>query len=83
MATAMIRGKKRSFEAAFKLEVVQYAEKSSNREAGRKFNVDEKCVRQWKLQKAKLLDLRKAKRNQKRDCLEEVESLEWVILKNI
>ena len=62
----MIRGKKRSFEAAFKLEVVQYAEKSSNREAGRKFNVDEKCVRQWKLQKAKLLDLRKAKKKPKK-----------------
>jgi len=66
MATASIRGKKRSFEAAFKLEVVQYAEKSSNREAGRKFNVDEKCVRQWKLQKVKLLDLRKAKKRPKK-----------------
>jgi len=37
MATATIRGKKRNFEVALKLEVVQYAEKSSNGEAGQKF----------------------------------------------
>ena len=34
--------KKRSFHAAFKLKVVGFAEKSSNRGAGRKFRVDEK-----------------------------------------
>ena len=43
--------KKRSFDAAFKLRVLEYAEKSSNREAGRKYKVDEKCVRYWKQQK--------------------------------
>ena len=34
--------KKRSFDAAFKLRVVEYAEQNTNRGAGRKFGVDEK-----------------------------------------
>ena len=37
--------KKRSFDSAFKLKVVEYAEKNSNRGAGRQFGVDEKRVR--------------------------------------
>ena len=62
MATAAIRGKKSNFEAALKLEVVQYPEKSSNREAGQKFLIDEKRVREWKLQKVKLIKLCKPKK---------------------
>ena len=34
--------KKRTFNAAFKLRVVEYAEQDSNRGVGRKFGVDEK-----------------------------------------
>ena len=34
--------KKRSFDAAFKLRVVEYAEEDTNRGAGRKIGVDEK-----------------------------------------
>jgi len=34
--------KKRSYSVAFKLQVVESAKLSSNREAGRKFGVDEK-----------------------------------------
>ena len=34
--------KKTSFDAAFKLRVVEYAEQDTNRGAGRKFGVDEK-----------------------------------------
>ena len=34
--------KKRSFDAAFKLRVVQFAENGTNREAASKFSVDEK-----------------------------------------
>ena len=34
--------KKISFDAAFKLRVVEYAEQDTNRGAGRKFGVDEK-----------------------------------------
>ena len=33
--------KKRSFDAAFKLRVVEYAEQDTNRDAGRKVGVDE------------------------------------------
>ena len=33
--------KKRSFDAAFNLRVVEYAEQDTNRGAGRKFGVDE------------------------------------------
>ena len=47
--------KKRSFDSAFKLKVLEYAENTSNREAGRKYKVDEKCVRYWKKQKKKKL----------------------------
>ena len=34
----------RSFDAAFKLTVVEYAEHDTNRGAGRKFGVDERIV---------------------------------------
>ena len=37
-------GKKRSFDAAFKLKVVAFAEKSTNRGAAKKFFVDEKKI---------------------------------------
>ena len=38
--------KNRSFDAAFKLRVVEYAEQDKNRGVGRKFGVDEKnCSR--------------------------------------
>ena len=57
MAEAVIT-KKRSFDAAFKLQVVEYAEKkNTNRSAGRKFSVDEKRVREWKKQKHDLDNL--------------------------
>ena len=36
--------KKRSFDAAFKLRVVEYAEQDTNTSAGVKFGVDEKRV---------------------------------------
>ncbi len=43
--------KKRSFDAKFKLEVVDYAMQNTNRSASRKFGVYEKRVREslrWK-----------------------------------
>ena len=49
--------KKRSFDAAFKLRVVEYAEQDTNRGAGRKFGVDEKRVREWRKQKDELQTL--------------------------
>lgn len=41
----------------FFLQVVEYAETTSNRGAGRHFNVDEKRVREWRKQKAQLSNL--------------------------
>lgn len=40
--------KKRSFDAAVKLMVVEFAEGSTNRGAATKYSVNEKQVRQWK-----------------------------------
>ena len=49
--------KKRSFDVAFKLKVVECTEKSTNRGAAAKFYVDEKSVRTWRKNKASLLAL--------------------------
>ena len=49
-------------EAAFKLKVVEFAEKNSNRGAGRHFGVDEKRVREWRKQKEQLESLPRKKR---------------------
>ena len=43
----MAEAKKRSFDAAFKLKVLGYAELHSNRAAARYFGVDEMWVREW------------------------------------
>lgn len=47
-------GKKRSYDAAFKLKVVESAIQTSNRAAATKFFVDEKWFRVWRKQKASL-----------------------------
>ena len=49
------RGTRKSYDTAFKLKVIEYAEKLNNREAGRKFGVGESSVRDWSKQKDKLL----------------------------
>ena len=49
--------KKRCFDAAFKLSVVEFAEVNTNRGAGRQFGVDEKQVRDWRKQKDELQSL--------------------------
>ena len=46
--------KKRSYDAAFKLKVVQYAEDNNNRAATRKHQVDERSVCDWRKQKEQL-----------------------------
>ena len=43
--------KKKSYDTAFELRVIEYAEKHNNREAGRNFNVGESSVRDWRRQK--------------------------------
>jgi hypothetical protein len=51
------RGKNRSFDIAFKLNVVECAEKSTNRGAAANYKVDEKSIRMWRKNKASLLVL--------------------------
>jgi transposase-like protein len=54
--------KKRSFDAAFKLKVVEYAAMNTNRGAATKFSVNEKQVRQWRMKKEDLKELPKKKK---------------------
>ena len=42
---------RKSYTAAFKLEVIKYAEENGNRAADREFGVNEKNVRRWRQQK--------------------------------
>ena len=49
------RKKKRCYDTAFKLKVVDYAESETNREAAAKFFADEKTAREWRQKKASLL----------------------------
>ncbi|CAG8583210.1 4165_t:CDS:2 [Gigaspora rosea] len=46
--------KNRSYTVAFKLEVIAYAEDTSNRRASRFYNVDRKRVQEWRKQKTEL-----------------------------
>ena len=54
--------RKRNYTVAFKLQVVESAERTTNRETGRIFGVDEKRVREWKLQKQRLKETNSAKK---------------------
>ncbi len=46
--------KRQTFDLSTKLEIIKYAEETSNREAGRKFILDESMVRRWRKNKTKL-----------------------------
>ncbi|KAL1417806.1 hypothetical protein MTO96_026514 [Rhipicephalus appendiculatus] len=46
--------RRQQYSAAFKRQVILYAESESNVEAGRKFDVSEKCVREWRKQRTKI-----------------------------
>ena len=58
----MASGKKRSFDAAFKLSVIEDAESTTNRAAARKFKVDERRIREWRQKKSELQKLPKKKK---------------------
>ena len=55
--------RKRSFDAAFKLKMIEFAEQNTNRSAARKYDVDEKRVYDWKKQKDQLQRLNSRKRS--------------------
>lgn len=47
-------GKKRSYTISFKLEVISYAESTSNRNASIYYKIDRKRVQEWRKQKSEL-----------------------------
>ena len=49
--------KRQAFTAKEKLAAVAYADTHGNRATGRKFNVDESCVRQWRKQQSQLEEM--------------------------
>ena len=58
----MSTGKRKSYEAGFKLKLVDYAEEHGNRGAEREFGVSAKLVRDWRKQKDQLKTMPKSKR---------------------
>ena len=52
-----------SYTTAFKLKVIETAEKCGNRVAGRGYSVNEKLVRDWRKKKAELEALPRGKRS--------------------
>ena len=57
-----LKRKRTSYEAGFKLKVVEYAELHGNSNAMREFNVNEKLVRDWRKLKETLSEMPKTKR---------------------
>ena len=53
--------KRASYTAAFRLKVIETAEKCGNRVAGREYSVNEKLVRDWRKKKAELEALPRAR----------------------
>ena len=49
------------YDANYKLIVIQHAEKTFNRKATRKFDIDESCIRRWRKQKERLLNANTAR----------------------
>ncbi|XP_077573838.1 uncharacterized protein LOC144197115 isoform X3 [Stigmatopora nigra] len=54
--------KRKSYSAAFKLQVVNYANENSNRAAGKTFGVSEKLVRDWRKAEVSLNAMDKSKK---------------------
>lgn len=72
----MEKDKRSSYTAAFKRKVIWYADQHGNRAAGREYQVHEKCVRRWKLQRVsifKCLSTKKCFRGPKRGHHPEME----------
>jgi len=56
-----------SYDAGYKLQVVEFAENSSNAAAERQFGVSEKLVRDWRKMKETLLEMPRTKRARRGD----------------
>lgn len=59
------KSKRLSYTVGFKLKVIEFAEKNSNRSAQRQFDVNEKLVRDWRKKKVELESLPKSRRSQR------------------
>ena len=57
--------KRNSYDAAFKLKVVYFAEKNNKSAAAREFGVNERQVRDWVLIKNELEEMPKSKKSRK------------------
>ena len=44
-ASSVVMKKRKKYDTDFKLKVIEYAEKSSNREAGSKVSVGDSCIK--------------------------------------
>ena len=55
MSSGIVKSKRRSFSAAFKLKVISFAEETSKYQAAKKFGVGRKMVRSWCKQKCVLM----------------------------
>ena len=62
MASTGVKRKRSSYDAAFKLKVIEFAEVNGNRAAEREFSVSEKVVRDWRKMKETLLEMPRTKR---------------------
>lgn len=75
--------KRLSYDAAFKLRVIESAENSGNRVAGRLFGVSEKVVRDWRKQVDVLRQMQKTRRARRGDQANfpalEASLNEWII----
>ena len=61
----MENAKRKAYDAAFKLKVIELADKEGNRAAARKFRIDESMVRRWKRQREELEQCKKSKKKEK------------------
>lgn len=61
-----IKKPRKSYTAQQKLEIIEYSEKLSNREAARKFNLNESTIRSFKRQKESLLSMNPQKSTNRR-----------------
>ena len=59
-------GKMKSYVLKFKQSVIKYAEENSNREAGRKFSIDESMVRRWRKKSSEINDKSSSKSKKRR-----------------
>ena len=78
------KGTRTSYTASFKLRVVEEAEKTSIKGAGRKFGVNEKLVRDWRKKKDELMKLPRTAKSARPGMKPHWDKLhEWILDKRL